>query len=772
MQNDERIQSTITFLIILYYIALVSIISPTLTYAQKIQELHQLKKSTASSENAHIELGVKPWAIGVIRDRIYVISQSFNSTFVIEATNNTKIGAIKLQGQPWAIGVDEVRNRVYVADSHRTVSVIDGFTNAKLVHDIKVTGVAQDIAVDEAKNTVYVPNSDNGTVSIIAEYYDYIPLKFDLHNTRPSAIGINQATGTVYVANLENHTVSVLDSLLRKKYHTQPDIEVGHRPNAIGVNQATGRVYVSNALNDTVSVIDGRTNTKIGDDIKVGHFPVAIGINNVTNTIYVANFRNDTVSVIDGRTNTKIGDDIKVGHEPSSIGINQATGTVYVANSGSTTLSVIDGNANKLVAGVTFDVKPFNAGHIECYNDKVIAPTVQQFYLWSGSQCTAKPNEGFEFVSWQENLGRNSTQPLSVSPTSFFDSILDVLHLRPDKPESKLNITKFGSFTANFKALPPPIPSEYIATLFTVVATAFVGSWLTPTLMGWKKAKKEGQRVQTHHLGIKSLYDDGKVDEKDIPRLDKLKDDIMDDYAKGKISEQHYNNLNNTISVLYEEIYKKKIDLLNGKDLDKIKDEINDSYAKGKISEQHNLLNEKINKPSYIQERISTYQPQAISNDFAQSAKTYENSQLGIKMQYPAKWKLHQKEHYPDHPSDIWNQVIGFSSDREIHTNSENVAIYVKSLQDENKSADAYSYRRIDYIRKKFTIIETTPTIFAKSPGYRVLYTNKMGHDTIEVWTIHRNKVYTIKCTTKAQEHSLYLPIFEEIISSFQITEV
>jgi hypothetical protein len=44
----------------------------------------------------------------------------------------------------------------------------------------------------------------------------------------------------------------------------------------------------------------------------------------------------------------------------------------------------------------------------------------------------------------------------------------------------------------------------------------------------------------------------------------------------------------------------KKIDLLNGKDtngalLDKIKDEINDSYAKGKITQQHyKLLNEKL----------------------------------------------------------------------------------------------------------------------------------------------------------------------------------
>jgi hypothetical protein len=65
----------------------------------------------------------------------------------------------------------------------------------------------------------------------------------------------------------------------------------------------------------------------------------------------------------------------------------------------------------------------------------------------------------------------------------------------------------------------------------------------------------------------------------------------VDDYANGNISEQHYNNLNNKVSVLYEEIYKKKIDLFDGKYtngalLDKIKDvNINDSYTKGKISE-------------------------------------------------------------------------------------------------------------------------------------------------------------------------------------------
>jgi hypothetical protein len=60
--------------------------------------------------------------------------------------------------------------------------------------------------------------------------------------------------------------------------------------------------------------------------------------------------------------------------------------------------------------------------------------------------------------------------------------------------------------------------------------------------------------------------------------------------------------LKNEISVLYEEIHRKRIDRLNGKHdrhsdivLDQIKYGIEDAYAKGKISDQHyNSLNKKI----------------------------------------------------------------------------------------------------------------------------------------------------------------------------------
>jgi hypothetical protein len=210
-----------------------------------------------------------------------------------------------------------------------------------------------------------------------------------------------------------------------------------------------------------------------------------------------------------------------------------------------------------------FNAEPFNAGHIEC--DKLIAPISQQIYLYSGSGCTAKPYQGFEIVSWHENLGGNSTQLVRLSPPpSILNSILDFLHMNPDKPEATLNVTKLGSFTANFKALPPPIPPEYVATLFTVVVTAFIGSWLTPTVIGWRNAKKQGNMLNKYHNEIKRVYNDAKLDRNNIQDLDNLRDNITDEYTTGKISKESYDKLGDEISISYGQIFTKEEAILLG----------------------------------------------------------------------------------------------------------------------------------------------------------------------------------------------------------------
>ena len=385
-----------------------------------------------------------------------------------------------------------------------------------------------------------------------------------------------------------------------------PGISVGDGPTAIDVNYVTNTIYVTNQVDDTVSVINGSTNSMIGN-IAVGRFPVAIGVDYDTNTIYVANRDDGTVSVIDGSTNSNIGN-ITVGRSPVAIGVSEDTNTIYVVNEDDDTVSVIDGKSNKLVAGVTFNTQPFNAGHIECPKGNLPVPIAQDFYLSSDFKCSAEPNQGFEFVSWQENLGGNSTRILKFTPPGtwdsvFGDSILDFFHMKPDKPEATLDITKFGSFTANFKALPPPIPPEYVAALFTVVVTAFVGTWLTPAVIGWRRAKKQVSKLDHYHNEVKNLYNDG-LNSNDIEKLDALKNKIADDYSKGKINKEQYDKLGEEISVYYRKIFTSEIDSMKNlseneevKQLSEIKSNIEDAHAEGKINELHySLLKERLGK--------------------------------------------------------------------------------------------------------------------------------------------------------------------------------
>ena len=197
-------------------------------------------------------------------------------------------------------------------------------------------------------------------------------------------------------------------------------------------------------------------------------------------------------------------------------------------------------------------------------------------------------------------MGSNSSRTIQSSQGDWFINALDWLGGKPSP--ATLNVTKFGNFTANFETLPPAIPPEYLASLFAVVASAFIGSWLTPSFIGWRRAKKQGKKLDYYHEKIKHLYEDGKLDKNDIGSLDKLRNNITDEYARGKINKEQFDKLVDDISINYREIFKKEVDSITNlseedkeKGLNKIKYTIEDACAKGKISELHySLLNKKI----------------------------------------------------------------------------------------------------------------------------------------------------------------------------------
>ena len=378
-----------------------------------------------------------------------------------------------------------------------------------------------------------------------------------------------------------------------------PGINVGRNPISIALDDYHNIAYVANQDSNTVSIINGETLEV--SKINVGKSPSSIVVEG-RNIAYVANRDSNNVSIIketDGVYSNIA--NVTVGESPSDIDVDESRNVAYVANAGPNTVSIIEGFDQKIQAGVSFDINPFHAGNIVCNN--IIVPTNQYFYVDSRTQCLAQPNKGFQFSSWIENLESNSSRTINASiPTdSLVDWIKSALGFGSKQTSGILTLTKFGSFTANFETLPPAIPSEYFIPLYGVIVSSIVG-WSIPSIVGWVKTKKMIRTSNSYHKRISSFYEDNKLDYNDIAALDKIKTDMSDAYAKGKISDEHYQNLKNEISVLYEEILRKRVDSFNGRNntddgrlLDQIKYDIEDTYAKGKISDEHYmLLNKKI----------------------------------------------------------------------------------------------------------------------------------------------------------------------------------
>ena len=554
----------IAFFIVMYVLVMSLGLLFNDTEAQKIMNLHEqtlseIAKRAPDMQIAHIDVGDYPKSLLVYRDKIYVSNFGEGTVSVIDANNNTKLEPDIEVGQgPTDMAFNPSTNTIYVINSkNTTISAIDANKNAKVGSYINVTYPAEQIMYHPDTEKMFIRHYPDNQISVI-ENGQLNSSTIEV-GEEPNSMGFIK--DKIYVSNFGEGTVSVIDANNNTKL--EPDIEVGGSVSDLAFDPDNYNIYVLKSSRN-ISVIDGEHNTiikdiEVGDGISnivydpdenalyasnyingtiividpisynisniidIGRFPTEILIDPHSNFTYVSkngykglNSQGDTIAVIDTRNNTKVEPEIEVGGRIlSDVAINPDTNTVYFANSETGTVSVIDQEVNRVVARVMFNIEPMNSGRIECDsdNDKLIAPMSQQFYLYSGSECIAKPTQGFEFVSWQENLNGNSTiMKQRSSNSTFVDHILDFLPLKPDNPKATLNITKFGSFTANFKELPSPIPHEYLATLFAVVISAFVGTWLTPTVIEWRKSRKQGKKLKYYHQEIKTLHMDGILD--------------------------------------------------------------------------------------------------------------------------------------------------------------------------------------------------------------------------------------------------------------------
>jgi len=130
--------------------------------------------------------------------------------------------------------------------------------------------------------------------------------------------------------------------------------------------------------------------------------------------------------------------------------------------------------------------------------------------------------------------------------------------------------------------------------LYVIIVSSIVG-WSIPSIVGWLASKRRASRLNSFHRRINILYDDGKLDEHDIKLLNNIRNDISDSYSNGKLSSEYYSNLKEELSVLYQEILNKRIDVLDEAPSNEIREEyfeaikqdIEDAYSKSKINELH-----------------------------------------------------------------------------------------------------------------------------------------------------------------------------------------
>ena len=420
-----------------------------------------------------------------------------------------------------------------------------------------------------------------------------------------ASISLEASSDKIYILN-RYKTVSVIDTSTDTK--EKKDIEVMRFPASlesvfIDRNSVLSKeLYVAGsrdvlyALGDLPENGDvfvfSESNNKPINNTAAGQNPRFLTHIEVTkNTtiypkIYVSNSNNDSISVINGSNHRNI-KNITVGNNPGKMTINGLAKMLYVANSGGNTVSAIDIGSDEVAVGVKFNIHPAGTGKIMCKTDgnSKEYPTGTYLFIDSGTICTANSNSGFGFTGWIETLDKNSTIPLNNSS--------------PD-----LTVNKYGTFTANFKPLPPPIPPEYLAPLYAIIVSSLIG-WSIPTIVDKLKARNRAKTILGYHVRIEKLKADNSLDDKDIKNLDGIKADLERDYQGEKLLDNQHENVKNEISVLYKEIYDKKINLANSdshkndnrKQLDIIEKDIINIYADGKISDQHyQLLKDKLSK--------------------------------------------------------------------------------------------------------------------------------------------------------------------------------
>jgi DNA-binding beta-propeller fold protein YncE len=593
--------------------------------------------------NPQLEIGLEPNEVKVDKflNKVYVANERSNSISILDSNVGT-LKEIFINTIPHDVEENDKIHHVYISGKSpsETISIIDGRTD-ELLQNIPLEQELTDIEVNEKESKLYLAGKDGirliddtGSNSLSID----LVKKYDVE-ANYTKIAVDEEAEKVYVINQYPPELLIFDNDLKllgnisipdknepldievnEKDHsvyiiteknfykqnndtTMTGIELINAPRTLEVNENSNTVYIISDRD--VSIINGTSNIKVDKVIPLFGPLLELEVNENSNVVYLLSKHN--LYSLNEKTNKL--SNINISEPLSNIEVNENSNIVYLTSEDSDSLFTIHGPKHKIAVGITFNVFPLNAGRIICGEEKIEYPINQYFYEEPGMICNAKANSGFEFVNWNENIDSNTTRPLkpcvedSKNP---FDPLMTPIQktwqIYNDTAETSFCINQYGTFTANFRELPAPLPIEYWIPIYGLIISTIIGASI-PSIILWARTKRDIKKSIIHLKKLKTIYEEGRRDEVDLESLNKLKDEISDSFSKGKISQFHYSNLKEEISILYHEIFMKKIDSLDddkGANLSsklKLIREIKDAFSKGKITELHyNMLMNKVSE--------------------------------------------------------------------------------------------------------------------------------------------------------------------------------
>jgi eukaryotic-like serine/threonine-protein kinase len=148
---------------------------------------------------------------------------------------------------------------------------------------------------------------------------------------------------------------------------------------------------------------------------------------------------------------------------------------------------------------------------------------------------------------------------------------------------------------------------------------------------------------------------------------------------------------------------------------------------------------------------------------------TYQDSTLGIKIDYPAGW-THEL-----HAGSIVTFLASLGSDS--NTYPAGLGIKIQHLKSKNISLNNITKIQIKNLTQNhpdFKLIESTESKIGGNSAHKIVFTatdyKKNERQAMQIWTLKGDKAYLITYKAEPGKYAKYLPIIQKMLDSFQFT--